>query len=95
MANQSQRDKHTERLQQKEKKLTRKMKLAKEYGYDHVLKEPHKYHKHSPFNCGNPNCFMCGNPRKFFKELTMQEKRFMQKEVDDDGRSPDDYDGSA
>lgn len=67
--------KHGERLQQKENKLNRKMKLAKEYGVTHVLKNPHKYHKTSPFNCGNPDCLMCANPRKIFKEKTIQEQR--------------------
>lgn len=70
--------KHGERLQQKEKKLARRMKQAKEWGLDHVLKEPHKYHKHSPFSCGDSDCVMCGNPRKFFKEPTIQEQRASQ-----------------
>lgn len=73
-------DKHGERIQQKEKKLARKMRLAKEYGYDHVLKEPHKYHERSVFRCANPHCFMCANPRKSMKEKTMQERKFEQKE---------------
>lgn len=73
-------DKHSERLLQKEKKIVRKMKLAKEYGYDHALKEPHKYHKSSIFRCANPNCVMCMNPRKAFGEKTMQEKKFDQRE---------------
>ena len=93
MANQSQRDKHADRIRQKENHINRQMKIRKAYNFPED--EPHKYHKMSGTNCGDPNCHMCGNPRKFFKELTMQEKRFMQKEVDDDGRSPDDYDGSA
>lgn len=80
--------KHGERIQQKENKLARKMKLAKEYGYDHVLKQPHKYHKQSPFNCGDPNCVMCMNPRKAFDEKTMQERKFEQKERYE-GREPE------
>ena len=78
MASTNEKDKHGERIQQKENKLTKKMKLAKEYGLNHVLKKPHKYHKTSLFNCGDSNCVMCGNPRKFFKEKTIQEKRFEQ-----------------
>jgi hypothetical protein len=80
MSHEIDKSKHSERLLQKEKKVDRKMRMAKEYGYDHVLKEPHKYHKRSPFNCGNSNCVMCGNPRKFFKEKTMQERKFEQRE---------------
>ena len=28
----------------------------------------------TPANC---SCWMCGNPRKFFKEITQQEKKFL------------------
>ena len=80
MSKQEDKDKHSERLLQKEKKIARKVKLAKEYGADHVVKNPHKYHKTSPFNCGDPNCVMCMNPRKAFGEKTMQERKFEQKE---------------
>lgn len=69
---------HSERIHQKETKLARKMRLAKEYHHEHALKTPHKYHKTSLFNCGNPKCVMCANPRKVFKEQTMQEKSFAQ-----------------
>ena len=78
MSSTHEKDKHGERIQQKQNKLTKTMKLAKEYGLNHVLKQPHKYHKQSPLNCGDPKCVMCGNPRKFFKEKTIQEKRFEQ-----------------
>lgn len=40
------------------------------------VKEPHRLLKKKATTCGNSNCFMCGNPRKFFKEKTIQEKRF-------------------
>ncbi len=80
MANEFDREKHGERFFQKVKKLARKLKIAKDYGFDHVVKEGHKYHKSSVFSCGNPNCIMCMNPRKGFKEKTMQEKRFEQTE---------------
>ncbi|MFZ6642382.1 hypothetical protein ACO0LL_21845 [Undibacterium sp. TC4M20W] len=30
---------------------------------------------HTPTTC---SCYMCGNPRKYFKERTMQERRWMQ-----------------
>lgn len=80
MSNDIDKQKHGERFFQKIKKLARKMKLAKEYGYEHVLKDPHKYHKSSVFSCGNPNCIMCMNPRKAFGEKTMQERKLEQKE---------------
>jgi hypothetical protein len=80
VSNQSQREKHGERFFQKIKKLARKLKLAKEYNHEHALKNPHKYHKASLFNCGNPKCVMCMNPRKAFGEKTMQERKFEQME---------------
>lgn len=27
------------------------------------------------------SCYICGNPRKFFKEKTIQEKRFWQEDI--------------
>ncbi len=84
MANEYDKQKHGERFFQKVKKLIRKIKIAKEYGYEHVVKDGHKYHKKSIVSCGNPNCIMCMNPRKGFKEKTMQEKRFEQTEKFDD-----------
>lgn len=83
MSNEEQKLKHSERIHQKETKLDRKVKLAKEYGLDHIAKNPHKYHKTSLFNCGNANCVMCMNPRKAFDEKTMQERRFEQRELHD------------
>lgn len=84
MSNPEERMKHAERIGQKETKLKKTVRLAKEYGITHVLKEPHKYHKHSPLNCGNPNCVMCMNPRKAFHEKTIQEKSFEQKKLHDE-----------
>ena len=75
MSNQVERNKHSKRLAKKFNKLQRKMGIARVYGWNHVLNNPHKYSKTSMFNCGNSGCFMCGNPRKIFKERTMQEKR--------------------
>lgn len=87
MSNQSQREKHSERIHQKETKLDKKVKLAKEFNHEHALKNPHKYHKTSLFNCGNPKCVMCMNPRKAFDEKTMQERKFEQKELYDESKS--------
>lgn len=73
MSNQVERYKHSKRLAKKKTKLDRKMGIAKAYGWNHILENPHKYSKTSMFNCGNSSCFICGNPRKVFKEKTMQE----------------------
>jgi len=72
--------KHSERIQQKTKKVVRKVKIAKAFGYDNVVDNPHKYAKRSMFGCGNKNCFMCMNPRKVWGEKTMQEQKFEQRE---------------
>lgn len=80
MSNEEQKQKHGERFFQKIKKLARKLKIAKDYGYDHVIKDGHKYHKKSIISCGNPNCVFCMNPRKSFNEKTMQERKFEQTE---------------
>ena len=83
VSDQSQRNKHSERIHQKETKLEKKVKLAKEFNHEHALKNPHKYHKSSLFNCGNPKCVMCMNPRKAFDEKTMQERKFEQDKLND------------
>jgi hypothetical protein len=72
--------KHSERIQQKTKKVTRKVKIAKAFGFTEVTKNPHKYAKKSMFGCGNKNCIMCMNPRKAWGEKTMQEQKFEQRE---------------
>lgn len=57
-------------------KMIRQVKIAKAHvclpsDYDSI----HVFHKRKALNCGKSTCFMCGNPRKFFGELTLQEKR--------------------
>lgn len=80
MSHEFDKEKHSERIHQKETKLEKKIRLAKEFNHEHALKNPHKYHKTSLFNCGNSQCVMCMNPRKAFDEKTIQERRFEQKE---------------
>ena len=69
-------DKHSKRLHQKENHVKKQTKIAKQLGIQQ--KEPHRFAKHSPANCGNPKCVMCANPRKTFKELTAQEQKMYQ-----------------
>lgn len=69
-------DKHSKRIQQKDNYVKKQTKIAKQLGIQE--KEPHRFAKHSPANCGNPKCIMCGNPRKTFKELTAQEQKMYQ-----------------
>lgn len=35
-----------------------------------------KFHKHSPLNCGKPNCHLCSNPRKKYNSKKVQELKF-------------------
>lgn len=73
-------DKRNKRFMQKRRHIDRQLKLRKQY-MDHqdremIDLEPHRYHKVKSLNCGDPNCIMCGNPRKFWNDVTIQEKSF-------------------
>lgn len=70
--------KHSKRLLKDENAVKKQVRIAKEFGVP--VKEPHKFAKHHAMNCGNSKCVMCMNPRKSFGELTMQEKKFNQRE---------------
>jgi hypothetical protein len=87
MSDESDKIRHSERLQQKENRIKKQLQLAKNYGYHKLnssmnkwrnLLQPHRNLKKNIFNCGDPKCTMCGNPRKFFGEETMQEKKHKQ-----------------
>ena len=74
---QQSKEKHSKRIHQKENHVKKQAKIAKQVlGLNE--KQPHRFAKHSPANCGNPKCLMCGNPRKTLKELTVQEQRQLQ-----------------
>ena len=81
MSNDQQKIKHSERIHQKEVKIKKQVKIAKEYGVE--VDQPHKLAKMHALNCGNPKCIMCGNPRKVFGEKTFQEKKFEGKDIDE------------
>ena len=70
--------KHSKRILQKENHVKRQLKIAKAHNFP--VEEPHRLQDHSAVTCGDSNCVMCGNPRKFFKEPTIQEKSFNQKQ---------------
>lgn len=80
--------KHSKRIQQKFNHILRQIRIRRNVFHldDRYedLKEAHRYHKVSGTTCGNANCVMCGNPRKFFGEKTIQEKRFVQRELHDE-----------
>lgn len=58
--------------------IERQKQIAKCHGITHRKNQPHRYAKMHSLNCGDPKCSMCGNPRKFFKERTIQEKKFIE-----------------
>ena len=75
-------DKRNKRIQQKQRHIEKQVELYKQFFKPEWEVQPHKFHKRKSLNCGDPDCVMCANPRKFFKELTMQEKKFYCEPVD-------------
>lgn len=74
-------EKRNKRFMQKQRHINRQVALKKQYVslidlLENIKSQPHRYHKVKSMNCGDPNCAMCGNPRKFFNEVTVQEKKF-------------------
>lgn len=84
------REKRSKRFYADEVCVQRRKKLLKELNSSldsSTDKQPHRLHKVSGMNCGNPKCVMCMNPRKAWKELSTQEQSFYQEKLwDDDGR---------
>lgn len=83
MSDQLAKEKHSRRLHDDETHIKKRQKLLKaKSAYlwpEHVAtKQPHRLHKVSGMNCGNPNCVMCMNPRRGWKERTVQEQSFDQ-----------------
>lgn len=82
MSNEENKLAHGRRIQQKNRHITRQVRIRQAHKFPGIntgkVDSSHRYHKKSGVTCGDSNCVMCGNPRKFFKELTMQEKRHFQ-----------------
>ena len=70
--------KHSKRLLKDENAVKKQVEIAKAHGGP--FKKSNGFAKTHAMTCGDSNCVMCGNPRKFFKEPTMQEKKFIQTE---------------
>ena len=81
MSNEQDKLRHSERIHQKEVKIAKQVKIAKENGIPVI--DPHRFAKHNAMNCGDPNCMLCSNPRKIWGEKTIQEKR-NQQELDNE-----------
>jgi serine/threonine protein phosphatase PrpC len=87
MSNSSDKIKNSQRRYADQTAIEKQIQLARNYGYHKLdsgmnnwrfLIQPHRNHKKHIFNCGDPRCYMCGNPRRWFKEITIQEKKFLQ-----------------
>jgi hypothetical protein len=70
--------KKSKRLLKTAAAIDKQVSIAKEVGLPVRKDQPHRYAKMHSTNCGDPTCYMCGNPRKFSKERTMQEKKFIE-----------------
>ena len=75
MSTENDKFKHSKRLAKDKNAIERQTKIAKKHGNTGPT---HAYAKTHAMTCGDSNCVMCGNPRKFFGELTVQEKRLFQ-----------------
>jgi serine/threonine protein phosphatase PrpC len=83
MSDEMSKEKKSKRIHADETAIARQIRIAKDLHMDRngrwkYLDQPHRNHKKHILNCGDSKCAMCGNPRKFFKEKTIQEKRFDQ-----------------
>ena len=79
MSHEEDKFKHSKRLLKDENAINKQVKIAKSHGFP--VGPEHRLSKIHATTCGDPDCVMCGNPRKFFKEPTIQEKRFDQREI--------------
>lgn len=75
MSTENDKIRHSKRLLKDENAIKKQAKIAKQHG---CVTPEHAYAMRHAMTCGDSNCAMCGNPRKFFSELTIQEKRSYQ-----------------
>lgn len=78
MSHEEAKEKHSKRILKKINHIKRQLRIRKSHSVDAKYEEPHRFHKISGMSCGDSNYVTYGNPRKFFKEPTIQEKRFIQ-----------------
>jgi hypothetical protein len=71
------RNKKAKRLHRTANVIKKQMRIAKAFGLNHLLKQPHRLAKHHALDCGNPKCQVC-HSEKIFNKPTLQEKRFDQ-----------------
>ena len=83
MSNTNDKIKNSTRRHRDDTAIERQIRIAKDYHMHQNTKwkyitQPHRNHKKHILNCGDSNCSICGKPRKWFKEITIQEKKFLQ-----------------
>jgi hypothetical protein len=71
------RSKKAKRLQRTANTIKKQLRIAKAFGLNHLLKQPHRLAKHHALDCGNTECLVC-HSEKVFNKPTIQEKRFVQ-----------------
>lgn len=71
------RTKKSKRLQRTTNAIKKQLRIAKAFGMNHILKQPHRLAKHHALDCGNPECLVC-HFDKVFRKPTLQEKKFIE-----------------
>lgn len=71
------RTKKAKRLQRTANAIKKQLRIAKAFGMNHILKQPHRLAKHHALDCGNPECLVCHSDKVFHKP-TMQERKFIE-----------------
>lgn len=69
------RTKRAKRLYRTSNAIKKQLRIAKAFGMNHILKQPHRLAKHHALDCGNPECLVCHSD-KVFRKPTLQEKKF-------------------
>lgn len=78
MSSEEQKFLHSQRIMKKDASIRRQTKIAKTFGLNKYVKEPHRLAKHHALDCGQPDCKICSNGRKTDGERSIQEKRMFQ-----------------
>jgi hypothetical protein len=76
-------NKKTNRLTKTSNAIKKQLRIAKAFGLNHLLKQPHRLAKHHALDCGNPKCLVCHSD-KVFNKPSLQKKKFIEgnKETD-------------
>jgi hypothetical protein len=71
------RSKKAKRLQRTANVIKKQLRIAKAFGLNHLLKQPHRLAKHHALDCGNPKCQVC-HSEKIFNKPTLQDRKFIE-----------------